>query len=44
MDDIPHPRLIGFVLGLLGMLLVIPVANAVFHEPPGAPRQVYVIE
>lgn len=44
MDEIPYPRLIGFVLGALVLLLAIPLANAVFHEPAGPPEQVYILE
>ncbi len=44
MDDIPHPRLVGFAAGVILLLLGWGIAQVVFHEPDGPPRQVYIVE
>ena len=44
MQDIPHPRLVGFAAGVLLLVFAWGIAQAVFHEPSGPPRQVYLVE
>lgn len=44
MQDIPYPRLAGLAAAIIALLFVWGVAQVVFHEPDGPPRQVYVFE
>lgn len=44
MPDIPHPRLVGFAAGVILLAFGWGIAQAVFHEPDGPPRQVYILE